>query len=67
MTPYGSQCHKRLVTKAEQPFRQGIDYDDGSIVEMVLWRVRRRFCRQPWRPQGFLMPRTAASGPTTTP
>jgi hypothetical protein len=25
--------------KAEQLFRQRIDYDDGAIVEMVLWRV----------------------------
>jgi hypothetical protein len=25
--------------KAEQLFHQRIDYDDGAIVEMVLWRV----------------------------
>lgn len=25
--------------KAELLFRQRIDYDDGAIVEMVLWRV----------------------------
>jgi hypothetical protein len=25
--------------KAQQLFRQRIDYDDGSIVEMALWRV----------------------------
>jgi hypothetical protein len=25
--------------KAEMLFRQRIDYDDGAIVEMVLWRV----------------------------
>jgi len=25
--------------KAELPFRQRIDYDDGGIVEMTLWRV----------------------------
>jgi hypothetical protein len=27
--------------KAELLFHQRIDYDDGSIVEMVLWRVPR--------------------------
>jgi hypothetical protein len=27
------------VAKAELLFRQRIDYDDGAIVEMVLWRV----------------------------
>jgi hypothetical protein len=27
------------VTKAELLFHQRIDYDDGSIVEMVLWQV----------------------------
>jgi hypothetical protein len=27
------------VMKAEQLFHQRIDYDDGAIVEMVLWRV----------------------------
>jgi hypothetical protein len=27
------------VTRAELLFRQRIDYEDGAIVEMVLWRV----------------------------
>ena len=27
------------VMKAERLFHQRIDYDDGAIVEMVLWRV----------------------------
>jgi hypothetical protein len=27
------------VKKAELLFQQRIDYDDGAIVEMVLWRV----------------------------
>jgi len=27
------------VSKAERLFHQRIDYDDGAIVEMVLWRV----------------------------
>ncbi len=27
--------------KAELLFRQRIDYDDGAIVEMVIWRVPR--------------------------
>jgi len=29
------------VSKADLLFRQRIDYDDGAIVEMVLWRVPR--------------------------
>src|SRR4249919_2901098 len=33
ITPY------RVPMKAELLFRQRIDYDDGAIVEMVLWRV----------------------------
>jgi hypothetical protein len=28
-----------MAAKAELLFRQRIDYDDGAIVEMVLWRV----------------------------
>ena len=28
-----------MRTGAELLFHQGIDYDDGGIVEMVLWRV----------------------------
>src|SRR5579859_4828403 len=28
-----------LVMKAELLFHQRIDYDDGAIVEMVIWRV----------------------------
>lgn len=35
--PYGVQCHR--VMQAELLFRQRIDYEDGSIVEMKLWRV----------------------------
>jgi hypothetical protein len=27
------------VKKAELLFRQRIDYDDGAIVDMVLWRI----------------------------
>ena len=27
------------MSKAERLFHQRIDYDDGAIVEMVLWRV----------------------------
>jgi hypothetical protein len=32
--------------KAVRLFYQRIDYDDGEIVEMVIWRVRRPFRRQ---------------------
>jgi Family of unknown function (DUF6516) len=31
------------VTKAELLLHQRIDYDDGAIVEMVLWRVPSSF------------------------
>jgi hypothetical protein len=31
--------HNKLLAKADLLFRQRIDYDDGAIVEMVLWRV----------------------------
>lgn len=33
--------------KAELLFHQRIDYDDGTIVEMVLWRVPDR-CHRPF-------------------
>jgi hypothetical protein len=32
--------------KAELLFHQRIDYDDGAIVEMVLWRALRQSIRQ---------------------
>src|ERR1700683_1693983 len=31
--------HVAVRTRAELLFHQRIDYDDGGIVEMVLWRV----------------------------
>ncbi len=39
MTPYGLRAHYDDVIKAEPIFHQRIDYDDGAIGEMVLWRV----------------------------
>jgi hypothetical protein len=39
LTPYGIKGHHENVTKAELLFHHRIDYDDGGIVEMVLWRV----------------------------
>jgi len=33
--------------KAELLFHQRIDYDDGAIVEMVLWRVKSPFHHRP--------------------
>jgi hypothetical protein len=39
LTPYGFWSHYQTAMKAELLFRQRIDYDDGAIVEMVLWRV----------------------------
>jgi hypothetical protein len=39
LTPYGARGHCERVMKAELLFHQRVDYDDGGIVEMVLWRV----------------------------
>lgn len=39
LTPYGLPSHYCCVAKADLLFHQRIDYDDGAIVEMVLWRV----------------------------
>jgi hypothetical protein len=39
LTPYGIKGHYEQAMKAELLFHQRIDYDDGGIVEMVLWRV----------------------------
>lgn len=39
IAPYGALCHHMLHVDAELLFHQRIDYDDGAIVEMVLWRV----------------------------
>jgi hypothetical protein len=39
LTPYGNLHHSGTEMKAELLFHQRIDYDDGAIVEMVLWRV----------------------------
>lgn len=39
MSPYGISGHYVAEIKAELLFEQRIVYDDGTIVEMVLWRV----------------------------
>jgi hypothetical protein len=39
LTPYGQLCHRSVKMKAELLFHQRIDYHDGAIVELVLWRV----------------------------
>jgi hypothetical protein len=39
LTPYGPLRHNWLGMKAEPLFHQRIDYEDGAIVEMVIWRV----------------------------
>jgi hypothetical protein len=36
---YVRHCHSRGRMKAELLFRQRIDYEDGGILEMKLWRV----------------------------
>lgn len=37
--PYGLISYNKLAMKPELLFHQRIDYDDGAIVEMVIWRV----------------------------
>jgi hypothetical protein len=39
LTPYGIYSHMAKQLKAELLFHERIDYDDGGIVELVLWRV----------------------------
>ncbi len=40
MTPYVGLGH-HVPVSAELLFHQRVDYDDGAIVEMVIWRVPR--------------------------
>lgn len=42
--PYGLQYH--YYVKAGLLLRERIDYDDGAIVEMVIWRIPERFDRR---------------------
>ena len=41
LTPYGIYSHMAKQMKAELLFHERIDYDDGGIVELVLWREMR--------------------------